>query len=179
MRKLDNRGMTLVELTVAMMISMIVGGVVLSVLFTTLNLYTKQQIKNRQYIIIDHVEEVIHKELRYATTVQIADILQGQTSEGDTNYYLSMVDGELTKDGTDILCGKTVLQDHTLDVSFSVKPNGSDSCNIYVKVQLDKDEEYAAVESFYVKALNLELEGTAVEKQGNPTGQKVYYTKYQ
>ncbi len=166
--------MTLVELTVAMMISMIVGGVVLSILFTTLNLYTQQQIKNRQYIIIDHVEEVISKELRYATNIQITD-----TPVADTEHYLSMVNGEFTKDETDILCGETIIQDHTLNVTFLANPNQSDSCNIYVEVQLDENKEYAVTESFYIKALNLELKGDTVGKQADATGNKVYYTKYQ
>ncbi len=164
--------MTLVELIVAMMISMIVGGVVLSVLFTTLDLYTKQQIKNRQYIIIDYVEEVIHKELRYATDLQITDV------RPEASYhYLEMVEGELTKDGRDVVCGETILQDHTLDVTFLVNPDGSDSCNIYVEIYIDENEEHKVTESFYVKALNLELQGTYVEEQMGATRDKVYYTK--
>lgn len=162
--------MTLVELITAMMISVIVGAVVISSLLMTLSLYTQQQIKNRQYIIIDYVELLINEELRYASDVQITESMIG-----DTYSYLETIDGELVKDGTTVLCGESILQDHELRVEFLLNPNATESSNIYVEIYVDEGTEDEVMEAFYIKILNLELHETYVEEGIGATGGKVYY----
>lgn len=176
--------MTLAELITAMMISLIVGAAAISILLMAINLYTEYQIKNRQYVIIDYVENVISEEIRNAESVTISDAspFVGNT-DTDTvtyNYITTTASGEVSKfndSGEQDLCGASILLDnHTIRLVFTSNPNTADTSSVlYVEVYMDEGTEYAVTESFYVKVLNLERSGGAVEEASGASGSTIYY----
>lgn len=171
MKKLDNKGMTLVEMITAMMISMIIGAAVIGILLMTLKLYTQHQVINRQYIIIDHIESVLSKELRYADPLDILEESDSTASYSSDYCYIKMYNGELYKGGSDpqVLCSDSILDGHTLSLTFEDNTNES---VLYVEVCIDKGTEDEVTEFFYVESLNLELNDNAVS---GDSGTILYY----
>lgn len=178
MKRLDDKGMTLVELIVAMMISTIIGAAIISIILVTMNLYTEQQVRNRQYIIIDYIEQTIGEELRYAESVSISDAAVGSVYDS-TYSYIETISGEIVKtSGTDVkdLCGESILYDHTVRVDFQCNPNTADASSVlYVEVYVDEGTEQEVMEAFYVKVLNLEYSGTGIQIDTGASGNKIYY----
>lgn len=69
---MNNKGMTLVEMIVSLLITSIITVAVLQFCVFSANMYENQTIQNEQLIVLEHIEQTITDYLRYATHAEIS-----------------------------------------------------------------------------------------------------------
>lgn len=87
----DNKGLTLVEMMVSLVLMAIVTVAVLQIFTYSMNAYNKQMIQSEQLIILEETERNITDFLRYAQSVEVADSLDIGI-DGKSNSYAIYTD---------------------------------------------------------------------------------------
>ncbi|WP_249028536.1 PilW family protein [Tannockella kyphosi] len=160
MIKLDNKGMTLVELLTAMFITVIVGAVAITFLSAVMNRYSSQISYNTQISIVHYLEEVISSEIRYASEVIISDQDIG-TYSSDYNV-LKITDNQVIIND-EIVSNSSTFQDQQISVTF-IKIT-SDCVDI--EIMCSGDNDYTSTIS--IRILNM------VEEVSGSRGIFIYY----
>lgn len=101
----DNKGMTLIELVVVMIISVILIGVAGSILVSSTNFLTRTTMSDQDKLATDKIAELIEGEITYSTNVIVSDHLLTQDELGDsTNWrYFLIKKGRLYMNSEDEL----------------------------------------------------------------------------
>lgn len=86
MRK-DQRGMTLIELVVVMMIAVILMGIAGSLLMVSTQYYRDIVVSDRDKQSLDAIADYVRSELLYATAIEIQE--EQKTEEGWSYFYIS------------------------------------------------------------------------------------------
>jgi prepilin-type N-terminal cleavage/methylation domain-containing protein len=87
-RQLGNKGFTLVELIVAMTISLIIIGAAGAILISSTNLFAHQASKVEREAVADTVADFARSRLTYAQSVEVVYTLDGVDTEGTAILYI-------------------------------------------------------------------------------------------
>jgi len=147
----NNKGMTLVELIVALAISAILLATISGILYTSLKAFNEINKSNEDKIIGDTIYEFVANRISTASGVEIKDEQTVIINNSDTISINSK--GRLLYNGID-LYGDVFYENRTL--SISVSKNSSDTVNIYVYVFTDNKQSYSV--GSVVKMLNYKFE---------------------
>lgn len=172
MKKLNDKGITLVELATGMVITIIITGAALSAFYSTSGLYAQQRNRNEQSIIMDHVAKIIDDQLRYAYKVKVNT--STTMSSGYDNIMSSannIVKNNAAGTSKTILCDASMMKNHGINVSFS-----TDSAYpqvVFYEITLDNGDGVKITQKFSCKILNLSM--TDGEKVEGTIGSVVHY----
>ncbi|MFI3177589.1 MAG: prepilin-type N-terminal cleavage/methylation domain-containing protein [Eubacteriales bacterium] len=166
------KGMTLVELSVALVIMMIIGGVIIQFLLSATQMFKEKQLSNEQVIIMDHIMAIMEEEVRYMEYIYLSN---GAASGDITNYAyytLTCVDNQLICDGV-VLTSASIMDTHTMTVEFE----STAAAVLKVTVYLDTAESYSRKESFNIRLLNMELYNNTIDEASGDAISQIYYSE--
>lgn len=178
---LDNKGASLLEVLTAMAVLLILASVILYMVFSAMDKYTYQTTLNRQYMIVEQIESILSKELRYAEMINVSDEEVSVYGEGyksltaDHNGFSIMtLNGEERLFLDDIMVGHSVSLEFKID--DEVDPDLFNKNVLFVTVHLDKDQKWYMEYEFVIKMLNIELDDSKeVELTMGSSGEKLIY----
>lgn len=171
MKKIDNKGMTLIELITALAISVVIGAVVLGLLVSSMKIYNQYQINNLQNILFENISEIVSDEIRYASSLVISDESYGTYSSDYTS--LDVAYSQIVRNETDTLISDTTFEKNTIQITFDLYQE--ESSIICFTICLDQGTEYEASNTYTVRLVNMELNNAFVLKQVDASGTRVYY----
>ncbi len=178
---LNNKGVSLLEVLTAMAVLLILASVILYMVFSAIDKYTYQTRLNRQYIIVEQIESIISKELRYADSVYISDenySFYGEEYKSlttdDKGFAIMSVAGEERLFLDDLIVGHNVRLEYQID--RVADPALYNKNVLYVTIHLDEGYEWYMEYEFVVKMINVELDdSTKVELETGATREKINY----
>lgn len=178
---LDNKGVSLLEVLTAMAVLLILASVILYMVFSAMDKYTYQTTLNRQYMIVEQIESILGKELRYAEMASITDediILYGEgfksLTTDENGFSIMTTDGEERLFLDDIVIGHSVRLEFNIDQE--VDPTLFNKNVLFVTIHLDEGQEWYMEYEFVVKMLNIELDDSKeIEVITGATGEKIIY----
>lgn len=178
---LDNKGVSLLEVLIAMAVLLILVSVILYMVFSAMNRYTYQTRLNRQYIIAEQIESIIGKELRYADSIYISDedyTFYGRDYKSlttdESGFSIVSVDGEERLFLDELIVGHSVRLEFRVDEETD--PTLYNKNVLFVTIHLDEEYEWYMNYKFVVKMINIELDDSSkVEIESGATGGNIIY----
>lgn len=167
----NNRGVTLVELMVSILLATIFTLAVIQLFVFSLNQQQKQQIQNEQLILIEGVEDILTAQLRYADSAYISSA--GSGAAGLSSFY-SQNGGFYHSDSATALAGGATGLGQSVEVLFSPV---SDSV-ISATIRVYDDNGNQSSQTIRCRLLNLATTGVAVGVDVSSDGSAIYYTPH-
>ncbi len=169
------KGMTLVELSVALVIMMIIGGVIIKFLLSATQMFKEKQLSNEQVIIMDHIMAIMEDEVRYMEYIYLSNgnVAGPIATEGYSYYKLACVDNQLIRDDLEVLTSSSIMDTHTMTIEFE----SIASAVLQVTVYLDSAEPYSRKESFAIRLLNMELYNNTIDETTDDAISQIYYSE--
>jgi len=169
----ENKGFTLIEITVTLVILGIVLAVAGNVFFFGTRMYTQTEAKNAAKSIGDSAFKYCKRAFTYATEMDI--VYSGGTAPtGLSNNIRINEAGHLMKNNSNVLGSSETDYYNGYSLSYSVKKQNNTILELTIKVSKNNEELYTKTET--VKNVNLSSGNHVIETSGsvsdNPT---VYY----
>ncbi|MFI3202327.1 MAG: type II secretion system protein [Eubacteriales bacterium] len=153
----NEKGMSLNELMAVVAILAIMGMIFIQFLFTSTDIFQRQQIANEQTIIMDHIRRVITSEVRYVETMT----LDNRTDPAYVEYSSIASTGNtlmFQENQSEVaidLTSPEIMGSHTMEVQFEKVTGASDV--LQVKVFLDTGTNSELEQTFSIRLLNMAL----------------------
>lgn len=183
----NNRGMTLIEITVVLLISTILLTTVGSILVSSLNFFRDQKISDQNKQKLDGIAEYVDSEINYATDVAISDnnFLDGKYVEQGW-HYLSIIDGKLYRDGNQVF-NDSYYDNYIVNIDV----NGYDKYHLDVQYNFSHNDDvnevvYDTSKSYVFDNVKLKIESGGQDYLTNKSGpitevgntiKRLYYKK--
>lgn len=148
----NEKGMTLIEITVVLLISTILLTIVGSILVTSLNFFRDQKISDQNKQKLDGIAEYVDNEIKYASDLAVND---SEPDDREGWHYISVIDGKLYRDG------EQVFDDRYYDnYTVVIRVKGNDGYRLDVKYDFDKKGKsvYDTAKSYSFDNLKLKME---------------------
>lgn len=168
---MNNRGVTLVEMIVSMLIALLVTVAVLQFFLFATKLYREQQIQNEQLTIIEGVEEMITTYLRYADTAAVSGS-GGTAPSGWLSLYTENGGLFHSSNPSVPLAGGDLGLGQMVEVVF--RPDGDDVLMATIRVY-DSDG-HESTQTIHCRLLNLTINGNTITVNMGSDGSAVYYS---
>lgn len=162
--KADNRGVTLVEIMVALLILSIVVGLAGSMLLSSSNFFRKTSEANLDKLAADGIYQILSDELIYATALSVNQPLSGEAK------IIQVQNGRLLLNGTDMLTDEAY---HGRNLRLEISQQGQ-SMELFI-VLLDRQGEEVYRAGASMKLLNLEVQQTTVTGDASAINPALYY----
>lgn len=174
----NEKGMTLIEVTVVLLISTILLTIVGSILVTSLNFFRDQKLSDQNKQKLDGIAEYVDSEINYATDLAINN---EAPYEKEGWHYLSIIDGKLYRDGIKVFDDK-----YYDNYTVSIKVKGYDGYRLDVKYDFNKKSDlvYDTAKSYSFDNLKLKVEAGGEDYLVSASSQvevndtyRIYYIK--
>ncbi len=177
--RLNNAGMTLLEVIAALIISAIIGGITITIILTSTNYFFSETSDSHDKLMADQIVNYVRRELLYSSEIVVG------TSKPDTRdwNYITINDGRLIKNDVAALSEGT-YGDRKIVLSI----RGYDSYRLDLNLSLNAEDQsnlYSTKST--LELLNLKLKAE-IDSSFNPFGNigtsvtidntvKIYYIK--
>ena len=169
MKKINEKGFTLLELTLSITITTIVMGIVFSTFLAINKSFANRQIQNEQRQIIEILEQLLNDELRYVDNIKIEDKGIGsyskKTYSQDGKVYID--DNKPLEDG--------IYGNNWATLVFS--KGDKDVLDIEIKIK-EPNSEVETKETISIKLLNVSIKSTIEQQESNVGKNNISYKKY-
>lgn len=149
MLKLNNKGVTLIEIVVALAISVIILATAAGILLTSYNFFKNIAQSNEDKLIGDTIYTLVSDKITLANEVEI---INEQNLILDNENTIEVNDGKLFYNGEDIFGGNF---NNGQSVSMNITQYSSNSVSVYVYVWQDGRQTYNT--GSVIKLLNYEF----------------------
>lgn len=163
----NNKGFTLVELCASIALTVVAVVVLIEIFTFTMNSYQSQVIKNEQSVLVTEVEELVIDQLRYASTIVVAN---GLTS-GEEDYNTLYTDGGGLYYNDKLVAGGDLHFGEALDVRF-LESEGS---SIRIQIYVDDGNGRQTTHEVACRLVNMEIHGMEPAIDTSSNGKKVFY----
>lgn len=131
----NNRGMTLMEVLISLVIASIVMVIAGSILLSSMSMYDQQASETYNKSILDNAFKLIEEEMKYAGAVEIRD--DKMDAEATKEYsYFKIDEGRLIYNGLEVY-NKEQYANNTLKMQCQKKDKG----NLYLNLSINKNGE--------------------------------------
>lgn len=177
----NHDGYTMVEVIVSMAIAVLIIGAIIQLIYFTMYSYTFQDIKSRQYLVMEQLEWLVSREMRYSDEIYITD--EDFTVYGD-DYAMIEADSTGVKitdiDGERRLVIDEMLKEFDMKMVFTADEETDvdlhNENNLFVMVYLDEGHDWELTQGFNFKMINISLDDTKeVEEITGASGNRVVY----
>ena len=169
MKKINDKGFTLLELILSVTITCIVLGIVFSAFIGINKSFVHRQIANEQRQLIEILEELLNDELRYVNRIKIED----------RNNAPTFLNSAYSKDGKMYINGVKSLEDgiygdNWVTLVFSKGNNDVLDVEIYIQEPRSNVE---TKEIISIKLLNIAFKASIEEQEGNAGRNHISYNQ--
>ncbi|MFI3324804.1 MAG: prepilin-type N-terminal cleavage/methylation domain-containing protein [Clostridia bacterium] len=170
----NKKGFTLVEIVVALAITMIIMWGAVNIFFSFYNYYCDAQVQTQQQTLVDNIADILSEEMRYSTSVVIDEETEYSNYTG-YNYIYSE-NGCIYRNGTLLLDVSESAQEIALE--FDYVTTTSYSINVTLTVTSTNNFGGTTTENFSIKMINMELKEVPIDKtKGTTSGTNCIYYK--
>ncbi len=155
--KLDNRGFTLTEISLAFLIGTIVILICTTLLFSSSNYFQKMEAASRDKLFADNMLDTIKEELAYATNIEF--LANGSAQTPNYANVLKIINGRLYLNNKDIY--ETLYTNQKVELQVSPQKNSVITLTVTIK-NIDNAPTYTTTQTFTVNtmaALNTSFSG--------------------
>lgn len=177
--RMRDEGITLIELIVSIAITSIIIAALVQLVMYGVRQYQYKNLEHQQYLLMDHIEDVLSQEMRYANEVLITDDDSGILGPDYVRIYTDNRGIVSEANGLEtILCDSSLYGARTVSISFDADRETditkAAASAIFVSVHIDEGKDWEMVKTFTVKSLNISNE-QRVEIAIGASGQIIVY----
>lgn len=177
----NNKGYTMAEVITAMAMAMLIVAALFQLIYFAVHSYTVQDYKSRQYVVVEQLEWLLSREVRYADELYITDedfLTYGDgyamIDADETGVFITDIDGERRLVIDDSLKNYKMRLAYDIDTETDVDLLNEN--NLFVTIYFDEGDEWELEETFNLKMLNMSLDDTKkVEYVPGASGERIVY----